>query len=220
MAQTDIRPRPPRDRIGGGANADVAKSFRPRSTQGIAQQDLDMTSNRHGLAVSGLPSLVLAVASLSLVGLPVVKPAFADPHLELVDCVLDSGDSTKARYSFTVSNPSTPSTIHQICYFVLYPLSPQCLPDSCAAPNGWTCYIGESSQTLTYDAPDLGGCIPIDQSQGPFVFVAASDSCRIDVRYFTYPFVEQIGFEALTFACDDYTQSTSTTWGRVKTLYR
>ena len=150
----------------------------------------------------------------------------ANPYLVQTSCDTVSVDPIQVKFDFTVVNPD-PFTV---CRVRLHPIDsedppyPACSINACGSPaDPWFCF-GPPWTTVwegLSEGPDeLEACAGPGESVSGFSITIDPQGCCYVAAYFEPLSLEAFYWETVCFLCDETVQIQSSTWGRVKVLYR
>lgn len=169
------------------------------------------------------PLLLFVLTNLLPIGF--VASVHAQPHV--VDPVCDtlSTDPLIVEVSFGVTNTgSIPACTIQMFPSGLSSVPPDsCRLSECSAPDKWICGVSDGQVIWQgLEQPPLGELECIDQGETQYFYAVhvRPSGCCFDVQYYPPGILESFHHEVVCFECDMPVQTGTSSWGRIKSIYR
>ena len=158
-------------------------------------------------------SLLILVLAFAAVG----SPAWADVSARQDSCVTYEDEGiTYTRIHFTVVNFSLPGPVCEFRFIPEpQPALPECTMIDCDHPPNWSCGLNGDGGATWVTGPD---CIFPGDARSGFSYLLDPGFCCYKVEFYCADQDLQVTQEECF--CDKPVQNQSSTWGRMKGIYR
>ena len=203
LCQAAADPHPTTMRPAAAApSGSTTASLESRSTVPRAVRPVATSRPRSGPLTTVLIALLL-----------VAGPALAAAQVRIVQnsCRTD-GPNPVASFTLVTPGPAGPA----VCQMTVLPVSAECFPLQCVAPEGWTCFPGDVTTFFQADAIP-GGCVAPGASLSGFELGLQDGPCCLVFAFFDAAGAH-LGTQEHCFDCGTV-RAAPATWSRVKTLF-